>query len=257
MAVLSALVMESKSSSWRARLPEAVLYYNLRPFEGGLSPFEVFKGRKVNNPWNCSSAESDELWPSDEVAKSAVQRIEQERKEIYSRFENIWKEMRAASMREVRRKGGRLERFSEGQYVYIWIPRETRESKLGPRWEGPFRVDRVLGEARYQVGDRVEHSNNMKRVYWDDNPGRRAVALEKEEAPGERLVEEELSQAPEERNITQKAAENRAPKRKSSENEEDEEAFAPRVQPSRLAKTKRARLAAVLLQRPKGDLLWL
>lgn len=90
MKCLSALVMES-GSNWKKKLQEAVLYYNTRPFEyddgTGLSPHEVFRGRRLWNPWNSPVGGIDAV--HGELREHAVA-VVRERERIGSLFEEIW-----------------------------------------------------------------------------------------------------------------------------------------------------------------------
>ncbi len=62
------------------------------------------------------------------------------------------------------------------------MPQENREGKLGPRWTGPFRVDRVLITTTYLVGNKKEHVFNMKKAKFVDGPSDQTVIADVVEA---------------------------------------------------------------------------
>jgi hypothetical protein len=150
-------------------------------------------------------------------------------------------------MAEIQRRVGKVESFKEGEFVYVWLPPETRTGKLGPRWEGPFKIDKALGGARYQVGDRVEHSYNMKRAHLSVNPGGQTVVLDNGDLDDYNIWMPNEDSRPKRKMSTESS--------ESVEEPNNDSPKASRVQPTRQA--KKVRLAAVLQYRPKGDLLWL
>jgi hypothetical protein len=168
MKCLSALVMES-GCNWKKKLQEAVLYYNTRPFEyddgTGLSPHEVFRGRRLWNPWNSPVGGIDAV--HGELRDHAVA-VVRERERIGSLFEEIWIRCREAVMKEIKRKQKGSEKFKVGDYVYVFVPPELRENKLDVRWEGPYRIDKVLSSVVYQIGNKIEHILNLKRAFVEE-----------------------------------------------------------------------------------------
>jgi hypothetical protein len=163
MKTLSALVIESGENNWKKKLQEAVFYYNTRPFEFddgvGLSPHEVFRGRKLVNQW---VVDEDMEIPLSE-SRVFIAEIIKEREKIGELFEEIWKRMREVVRKEMERRQRGSERYEVGDYVYVFVPPETK-GKLDPAWIGPFRVDKVLSSVLYQVGNKIEHNNNLKRA---------------------------------------------------------------------------------------------
>jgi hypothetical protein len=163
-----AAVVSGCSTDWKKQLAEATFYYNCRPYElaedTALSPQEVFRGRRMINPWRSATMETDDPWPSSEIVAANIPELLAERDRIAMDFEETWKRMRTASMEEIRRRSKRVESFEVGEAVYVWIPPLLREGKLGVRWEGPYRISEVRSPVTYMVGNKLEHVKNLKRA---------------------------------------------------------------------------------------------
>ena len=128
-----AAVVSGCSTDWKKQLAEATFYYNCRPYElaedTALSPQEVFRGRRMINPWRSATMETDDPWPSSEIVAANIPELLAERDRIAMDFEETWKRMRTASMEEIRRRSKRVESFEVGEAVYVWIPPLLREGK--------------------------------------------------------------------------------------------------------------------------------
>ena len=103
--------------------------------------------------------------PTQAQFEENVGSIMEEVRYIREQFEEVWMAMRAKSFGVMDKRVKRYDTLSEGDLVYTWIPK-LLQRKLGSRWEGPHRVDKVLND---QVGNRVlvngkmEHAFNLKR----------------------------------------------------------------------------------------------
>jgi hypothetical protein len=163
---LAALVIEAETNKWKTKLLEAVYYYNTRPYEYetdvGLSPHEVFRGRRLVNQW--IPEENIEIPIGESKVFSAE--ILKERELIGAQFEEVWRCMRESVRKEIERRQKGTERYEVGDFVYVWVPSEIR-GKLDARWNGPYRVDKVLSPVLYQVGNKVEHNLNLKRAKFE------------------------------------------------------------------------------------------
>ena len=232
--VLAAVVRENRNG-WRKTLQEAVMYYNQRCYEGSngtyLSPHEVLRGRKLVNPWNRASLEVADSWPNETVTTSAIQKIITEREKIHNMYEEIWKEMRSTSMKEMMRKPHKHEKFELGDYLYVWMPRELRGSKLASKWDGPYRVEKNLGPTRYMVGNKEEHAFNPKKAVTEGSSDLSGGTFNEETRPAKR---KEYSQEGEKHDTQNNGGSGMMTR----------------------SKWKKARLAVVTL-RPKGDLMWI
>ena len=179
----------------------AVLYANSRPYEfcqvgSSLSPFEVFKGRKAPGFFDRPMDALSPL-PVEEHEQENVELIVQELTGIRESFEEIWKSLRHNSFKNMQRMAANIEKLSEGDYVYVHIPK-LLQRKYGSRWEGPKLVDKVLTESGtlLLVDGKLEHAFNLKKAFLRnslgtgqpvhppfDPPGDHASGLE--EAPNE------------------------------------------------------------------------
>ena len=240
--VLTSIVQETKEN-WRRKSPEALMYYNMRCYENTegimLSPHEVFRGRKLVNPWNTATMNTDEQWPSDQVVRDATVAVMREREEIGEMYEDIWKRMREASMREMNRRIKKKDGFEEGDFVYVWVPKELRANKISLRWDGPFRVEKVLGPTRYLVGQKEEHSYNLKKALYAAAEGQEI------EGGGERTERSDVSEG--------------GTRKRTAEPDEEQVKDTQNTNAGygMMTRSKRRRLAGAVTHRPKGDLMWL
>ena len=177
-----AILLYDQKRTWKQLLEMVTLYVNSRPFEGSvndsaLTPFEVFKGRRLFN-FTDKVIEVENPIPSQEQVEENLSVIMSEMNTIRESFEDIWMELREKSMSEMERKVQRVELFKEGDSVYVWIPKLLQQ-KVGSRWAGPFTVEKMLGENgnRMIVNGKEEHAFNLKKckekeveISGPDNP---------------------------------------------------------------------------------------
>jgi hypothetical protein len=64
--------------------------------------------------------------------------------------------------------------------VLRWVP-DTSRRKLENRWEGPFRIERVISDVIVVIESKEEHVYNLKRFAQNvDNSKKRKVVFEEE-----------------------------------------------------------------------------
>jgi hypothetical protein len=168
--------------SWDKSLPYAEFSYN-NSYQASLkmSPFEALYGRKCRTPlyW-------DQTGESQFFGPELIQEVEEQDRVIR---ENL----RVAQTRQKSYADNRrpLE-FEEGYYVYLKVSplrgmrRFKVKGKLSPRFIGPFRVFRRVGEMAYQL----ELPDNLSDVHNVFHVSQRKKCLR---VPEEQLPMEELS----------------------------------------------------------------
>ena len=160
------VVLTRTNKSWKQLLEKVTLWVNSRPYEGisDLTPFEVFKGRKLFSFVDIALPVEDVI-PSDEHFEENLRSIMDEVRFIREQFEEVWVEMRSRSFGVMDKRVKRYDKLSPGDLVYTWIPK-LMQKKLGSRWEGPYQVEKVLNDEvgnRVLVNGKMEHAFNLKR----------------------------------------------------------------------------------------------
>jgi hypothetical protein len=159
------------SNTWARYLKLALLYANLRPYEGSveivgrvMSPFEVFRGRMRPRILESNIAVDNPV-PSDEQVGNGLSTIQREMAVVRENFEGIWKANRQVSFNCMAEKQQREARVEVGDMVYVWIPKLLQD-KIGARWEGPYLIeDRVTKEGTiWKVNGKQEHAYNLKKA---------------------------------------------------------------------------------------------
>ena len=152
VAVLAKL--NPKADRWQRFLQLAVWYSNARPYEvvgisETLSPFEVFRGRKV---WGFfdKSAFFDDPAPEESEIVDGVETVLSESKLVAESFEEIWKQLRARSFEALSRRVRVEDVFAEGEYVYIYIPK-LLQKKSGGSLEGSVSGRARVDNHRYTI----------------------------------------------------------------------------------------------------------
>jgi hypothetical protein len=141
---------------------------------------------------------------------------------ILQEYEEVWKQMREASAREIARRQKGIAGFGVGDHVFVYVPKLLR-GKLDVKWSGPFPVQEKVTETTWKVNGKVEHQFNLKRASVDEV---------REPAP----IEERTNG-----DVDQHAA--RIPKRGRGDDIS--------------AQGKKQRLRCLLACAPRGELLWL
>jgi hypothetical protein len=98
-----------------------------------------------------------------ENAEDAMQR----RMEYLEEYEEVWKQMREASAREIGRRQRGKDQLEIGDSVFVFVPKLLR-TKVDVRWAGPFTLQAKLTATTWQVNGKVEHAFNLKRAVTDD-----------------------------------------------------------------------------------------
>jgi hypothetical protein len=159
-------------SDWARVLQLAALYANARPYDqnvgevgGALSPFEVFKGRKLGSFFDLAM-ESDDPVPEESQVFENIGSLIEERRAVARKYEEVWKALRTKSVRNMGRKVRNVDVLKVGDSVYAWIPK-LRKQKHGPLWEGPYQVQEILTPTAtiVRVNGKVEHAFNLKRAH--------------------------------------------------------------------------------------------
>ena len=119
------------------------------------------------------AAEFEDPIPSEVEIRENLSSLEGEASYIRGKFEAIWEDLREKSMKEMSRKTRRLDELRAGNWVYVYIPK-LLQKKCGPRWEGPYQVEKVITESGTQllVRGKVEHALNVKRAFVRSDVGR-------------------------------------------------------------------------------------
>ena len=162
---LAGLLLETGTDDWKRTLALATYMYNCRPYDhsvdSGLNPHEVFRGRKIDSIWRNGALDIDEcLRLTDDVEGTTALAIE-DRRRILGWYEEVWKEMRKASAKEVLRRQKAPVGLRVGSSVYVYVPR-LRRRKTDPKWEGPFTVEERVSAVKWKINGKVEHAYNLK-----------------------------------------------------------------------------------------------
>ena len=173
-----------------------LLYANSRPYEhctetvgACLSPFEVFKGRKVYG-FLDKSINCEDPSPNQDQFEENISGIRGESQAIAEQFEEIWKQLRASSMSSLKARVRPAATIKEGDYVYSWIPK-LLQVKDGSRWDGPMLVQKQITPSgtMFLVNGKVEHAFNLKKAFVreHDRPINDARELEPVSKPKRKL----------------------------------------------------------------------
>jgi hypothetical protein len=156
-----------KNRNWQKDLMVATMHYNSRCYEftgaNSLSPQEVFRGRQRSSPWTRKIMEVEDPTPTEMQMIDAVESICTNRSFIIKVFDDTWKRMRTAAIKEIGKRHKNAEQLRLGDRVYVWVPRLTR-GKLDPQWEGPFEITEKLSPVMWLVNGKVEHVYNLKKA---------------------------------------------------------------------------------------------
>jgi hypothetical protein len=115
----------------------------------------------VDNPWTRLVTQVEDYVPSHEICEDVIRDNIRLQEEIADLYEDIWKDLRAKSMDQMRKTIKSKLELKVGDLVYVWVP---PTSKISPKWTGPHKVEEVRSSVQYVVNGRLEHVFNLKRA---------------------------------------------------------------------------------------------
>jgi len=177
---LAGLLLETGASDWTRALSLATYLYNCRPYDhsvdSGLNPHEVFRGRRTDSIWKNGALDIEEcLRLTDDLEGTTTAALETRRK-ILEWYEEVWKDMRKSSAKEVARRQKGTDRFRVGSRVYVYIPRLKRR-KTDPKWDGPYVIEEKVSAVKWRVNGYVEHAFNLKLAHDQPDVGNADVPI--------------------------------------------------------------------------------
>jgi len=182
-----ALMLQRGSQDWKKVLSLATFLYNARPYEHcigsgvTLSPHEVFRGRPAEGVWRQGELDVEDSLRISDADRDVLSLAIQSRRELLTQYEEIWKQMRHASAREIARRQRGTETYRAGDSVMIYVPRIMR-SKSEPKWAGPFVVEAQVTPTTWVVNGKAEHGYNLKRFHGQPPQEQRSKRRNNEES---------------------------------------------------------------------------
>lgn len=103
--------------------------------------------------------------PNDSIVRENLESYRMEAAMIGEKFEEIWKQLRQRSFREVGKRAKRPVELEVGDLVYVWIPKLLQE-KHGTRWSGPYKIEErlTISGTKFLVNGKEEHAFNLKKA---------------------------------------------------------------------------------------------
>jgi len=135
--------------NWRELLDIAQLSYNIQKSSAtGYSPFELVNGQVPVTPHTVETAGRVRSTNARKFLKAWEETIEFARLRLHEA---------ARRMKKFADRGRREAQFSEGDMVFLritgeqWQPAKGTTAKLQRKYEGPFRIEKRVGEVAYKL----------------------------------------------------------------------------------------------------------
>uniref|UniRef100_A0A8C5GD01 Gypsy retrotransposon integrase-like protein 1 n=1 Tax=Gouania willdenowi TaxID=441366 RepID=A0A8C5GD01_GOUWI len=185
---------------WDQWLPYLLFAYREVPQAStGFSPFELLYGHEVRGPLSLLK----DVWEGNQAgggADNIISYVVQMRDRL-EKMRGLAQSHMAESQRRQKvwyDRSARQRSFNPGQKVLVLLPSDG--SKLLAQWQGPFEVQRKIGQTTYQVStpgrprsSRRLHVNLLKE--WVDRPGKGEVLLIRKVPEDEEMEEQYLPAA--------------------------------------------------------------
>jgi hypothetical protein len=164
---------EKSPKQWDRYLDAALFAYREVPQEStGFSPFELLYGRIVRGPMQVLK----ELWTKEnveETVKTSYQYVVDLREKLETGIALAHENLSKAHDRYKRDydKKAKVRRFKVGDFVLVLLP--TDSNKLLMQWQGPFRVEAIVGKNDYKVNirgrEKMYHINLLKKYFYRED----------------------------------------------------------------------------------------
>ncbi len=164
---------EKSPKQWDRYLDAALFAYREVPQEStGFSPFELLYGRIVRGPMQVLK----ELWTKEnveETVKTSYQYVVDLREKLETGIALAHENLSKAQDRYKRDydKKAKVRRFKVGDFVLVLLP--TDSNKLLMQWQGPFRVEAIVGKNDYKVNirgrEKMYHINLLKKYFYRED----------------------------------------------------------------------------------------
>ena len=164
---------EKSPKQWDRYLDAALFAYREVPQEStGFSPFELLYGRIVRGPMQVLK----ELWTKENVeenVKTSYQYVVDLREKLETGIALAHENLSKAQDRYKRDydKKAKWRKFKVGDFVLVLLP--TDSNKLLMQWQGPFRVEAIVGKNDYKINirgkEKMYHINLLKQYFYRED----------------------------------------------------------------------------------------